>query len=136
MRMLVNERLRLWRGRESILLAGTDDVRYFRTPQAEAVLAGVEEDFCIALVHSPEMYDLACAMGVDLYLCGHTHGGPVCLPDGRAVVLYLDRGREFSKGHWNFRGMQGVTHCGVGTSGAPLRFHCPPEILFLHLRRA
>ena len=58
-------------------------------------------------------------LGVDLYLCGHTHAGQVCLPGGRPVITHLSRGRRFYRGTWRHRGMVGVTNAGAGTSGVP-----------------
>lgn len=133
--LLINEQCRLVRGDESIVLAGTDDVRYYHTAHTAGALAGLDDAFAIALVHSPEYYDVAAAMGADLYLCGHTHGGQVCLPGGRPVVMHLDKGRAFARGPWRHGRMQGVTTCGVGTSGPPVRFHSRGEALLLTLRR-
>jgi hypothetical protein len=135
-RMLVNEKVEIVRGDARIQVVGTDDVHYYFTDQAVHALEAAGEAFTIALVHSPELFDLAAEMGVDLYLCGHTHGGQVCLPGGRAVVRHLTRGRRFYKGTWTHRGMLGVTNAGAGTSGIPVRFNTRGEVLVLTLRRS
>jgi predicted MPP superfamily phosphohydrolase len=135
-RMLINEAVEIERGGARIQVIGTDDVHYYFTDQAVHALEKAGPDFTIALVHSPEVYDLAAGMGVDLYLCGHTHGGQVCLPGGRAIIKHLARGRDFYKGIWRHRGMVGLTNCGAGTSGIPVRFNTQGEVLILGLRRA
>ena len=132
--MLINTNCFVRKGNDRILIIGTDDVHYYYTDQSLHALEHAGDDFSIALVHSPELYDMASQMGVDLYLCGHTHAGQVCLPGGRAVIKHLNRGRKYYRGHWNFQEMRGVTHAGVGTSGIPVRFNTKGEILIHHLR--
>jgi hypothetical protein len=133
--MLVNESVEVERGGERVQVIGTDDVHYYFSDQAVHALEQAGPSFSIALVHSPEIYELAAQTGVDLYLCGHCHGGQVCLPGGRAILKHLSRGRRLYKGIWTHRDMLGVTSCGVGTSGIPVRFNTRGEILALTLRR-
>jgi predicted MPP superfamily phosphohydrolase len=135
-RMLINESVTLEKDGASIQVVGTDDVHYYFTDQAVHALENAGRGFTIALVHSPELYDTAAQMGVDLYLCGHTHGGQVCLPGGRALIKHLSRGRRFYRGIWRHGAMVGVTNCGAGTSGIPVRFHTRGEMLVVRLRRA
>jgi predicted MPP superfamily phosphohydrolase len=59
----------------------------------------------------------------------------VCLPGGLPIITHLNRGRGFFRGVWRYRGMQGVTNVGAGTSGIPVRFNTRGEILLLTLRR-
>ena len=134
-RMLVNERVEIARGDARIQVIGTDDVHYYFTDQAVHALEEAGPLFTIALIHSPELYDLAAQTGVDLYLCGHTHGGQVALPGGRPVITHLSRGRRFYKGLWTYGRMLGVTNTGAGTSGIPVRFFTRGEVLALTLRR-
>lgn len=133
--MLMNATCLIHRGNERIRIIGTDDVHYYYTDQALHTLEYAEDEFSIALIHSPELYDMAAQMGVDLYLCGHTHAGQVCLPGGRAIITHLNRGRKYYRGLWNYLGMQGITHAGVGTSGIPVRFNTQGEVLIHHLHR-
>lgn len=133
--MLVNSTCLIHKGNERIRIIGTDDVHYYYTDQALHALEHAGDEFSIALVHSPELYDVAAEMGVELYLCGHTHAGQICLPGGKAIMTNLNRGRKFYRGYWNYLDMQGVTHAGVGTSGIPVRFNTQGEVLIHHLRR-
>ena len=93
-------------------------------------------NFSTALVHSPEIYALAEKMGINLYLCGYTHGGQVCMPGGTPIIRHLNCGKEFYSGYWRYRNMQGVTNCGAGTSGIPVRFNTQGELLLLELQRS
>jgi hypothetical protein len=51
-------------GNEKIRIIGTDDVHYCYTDQALHSLEYAGNEFSIALVHSPELYDVAAEMGV------------------------------------------------------------------------
>lgn len=134
-RMLINESVQIERQGERLQFIGTDDVHYYYTDQALHALEAARDAWSIALVHSPELYDVAARMGVSLYLCGHTHGGQVCLPGGVPIITHLNRGRSLYRGVWRYRGMQGVTNVGAGTSGIPVRFNTRGEVLILTLRR-
>ncbi len=134
-RMLINESVVLRREGERLRVVGTDDVHYYYTDQSLHALEAAREDFTVALVHSPELFDAAADAGVALYLCGHTHGGQICLPGGLAPLKHVRAGRQFYKGHWAHREMQGITNAGAGTSGIPVRFNTESEVLALRLRR-
>jgi predicted MPP superfamily phosphohydrolase len=133
--MLINETCFIHQGKERIQIIGTDDVHYYYTDQALHALEQADTEFSIALVHSPELYDMAAQMGVDLYLCGHTHAAQVCLPGGIPLIKHLNRGHKYYRGYWHYQQMQGITHAGVGTSGIPVRFNTQGEILIHHLHR-
>jgi len=90
----------------------------------------------ILLYHSPELMPRAVEREIDLYLCGHTHGGQVRLPLVGPVVTSSKLGRRYVMGHYH----EGRTHLyvsrGVGFEGmgAPrVRFLCPPEITLITL---
>lgn len=133
--MLLNRTTAIERQGQRILVTGLDDVHHFYTPAAARALQGDEAGFRIALVHSPEMADHAGAAGIDLYLCGHTHGGQICLPGGRALVTRLKRCRHAARGLWREGQTVGYTSRGLGVSGRPQRFNCPGEITLITLRR-
>jgi uncharacterized protein len=134
-RVLTNESILLHQGSAQIKITGTDDVHSYYTDQAVYAFEPPTNHFSIALVHSPELYDTAAMAGTNLYLCGHTHSGQLCLPGGTALKKNISRGRVYYKGLWSHNGMQGVTSAGIGTSGLPLRFNCPPEILNIRLTK-
>ena len=134
LRMLINERIAVARGDGVISVTGLDDVNRFYTPDAERVLrvrpAG---EFSLALVHSAEMADVAAAAGHALYLSGHSHGGQICLPNGRPVFTAFDSHHQLATGQWQWGSMLGYTSRGAGV-GQRARFNCPPEIALLRLR--
>jgi predicted MPP superfamily phosphohydrolase len=134
-RMLINQALELRRGQDSAWVIGLDDPHYYGCDDLPGALKGVpSEAFKILLVHTPEVIEAAEAYGVDLYLCGHTHGGQVCLPLIGPIVYSANCPRAYARGVWKYKNVQGYTSPGVGTSGVPVRFFCPPEIGLLELR--
>ncbi len=135
-KLLANEIETLHRGHSTISIAGADDVNRFYTADANQVLDTDLSLFSIALVHSPEMATEASAGGQSLYLCGHTHGGQVCLPGGKPLVTHLNRNKNLASGSWNVGTMQGYTSPGAGVSGPPVRFFSRGEVTLVQLRRS
>ncbi|MFZ5798869.1 MAG: CDP-archaeol synthase [Desulfobulbus sp.] len=135
--MLVNDAWSISRNGSRIWLVGVDDPHYYRVDDAAHAFRTVPAgEFSLFLAHSPEAYESAARHGARLYLCGHTHGGQICLP-GRGPVLTNSRAPRFTAvGTWRFREMIGYTSRGAGASGIPLRFNCPGEISLITLRRA
>jgi len=134
--VLLNRSVLLARGGERITVTGLDDVHAFYTEAARDALYANTAGFRIALVHSPEMADHAAAAGIAFYLCGHTHGGQICLPSGRALITRLTRCRRAASGYWRHGLTQGYTSRGLGASRPALRFNCPGEMTVITLRKA
>jgi predicted MPP superfamily phosphohydrolase len=134
-KVLNNESLYLQRGHERILLTGLDDPHTYYTRYALEALTNTNADFKLALIHSPELYSEAASCGYDLYLCGHTHGGQICLPGGFPLVTQLRKARHLYHGLWKYGRMTGYTSAGCGVSGLPVRFNSRGEITIFTLRR-
>lgn len=135
-RMLLNENVRLEKNGDMMTLLGVDDHHYFNAADFDEAMTGVGWDaFKLLLCHSPELYKQAGQAGVDLYLCGHTHGGQVCLPNGYAPVTCSSVPQRIVKGSWQYRTMTGYTCRGAGASGVPVRFNCPGEISLITLKK-
>ena len=134
--VLLNCSITLQRGTDEIVVTGLDDVHRFFTHNALNALLQAPEGFRIALVHSAEVADHAAAASYSLYLCGHTHGGQICLPNGRPIVTHLRRCRHASAGIWSERTMIGYTSCGLGVGDVPLRFNCRAEVAVITLHRS
>jgi hypothetical protein len=134
--VLLNQSTILARQGQRIVVTGLDDVHRFFTPDAPRALAEAPQGFRIALVHSPEVADRAAEAGYALYLCGHTHGGQICLPGGRPIVTRLQRCRFAGAGEWSQGRMIGYTSRGLGVGDVPLRFNCRGEIALITLHRS
>lgn len=135
--MLLNESATLSRGGDAIHLIGIDDAHYYRVDSIAMAGQGVPDGgVSILLSHTPEIYRQAAHAGIDLMLCGHTHGGQICLPGGTPVTLDAKCPRYMGAGAWRYRDMQAYTSAGAGCSIVPVRLNCPPEIVVhtLHAR--
>jgi predicted MPP superfamily phosphohydrolase len=134
-RVLMNESVRIARARDAIHLAGIDDAHYFRTHGYHKAADGIPEDACaILLSHTPEAYRHAAHCGFSLMLCGHTHGGQICLPGGIPILTDSDAPRAYARGPWRFGDMAGYTSVGCGSSIVDVRLNCLPEITLHRLR--
>ena len=92
----------------------------------------------LLLTHSPDVAPEAAESGkIDLYLCGHTHGGQIRLPLIGAIFSSSQLGKRFIMGRCQLGSMTLYTTRGVGVEGlgAPrARLLCPPEIVLWTLR--
>jgi len=128
-------------GRKLVLL-GLDCTHHIPTDAArfERLMAAAPNSVPQALLyHSPELMPQAASLGIDLYLCGHTHGGQVRLPLIGPLLTSSQLGRKYVMGLYK----RGRTHLyvsrGIGLEGlsAPrVRFLSPPEITLLTLQPA
>jgi predicted MPP superfamily phosphohydrolase len=136
-RILLNEAVPVEREGAAIWLAGIDDPHYYRADNLEKATDPIPQDALrILLSHSPEMYRHAAYARYDAMLCGHTHGGQICLPGGIPLILNANAPRAFSNGAWRYKGLQGYTSVGSGACIVDVRLNCPPEITLHTLRRA
>lgn len=129
-------------------LRGTGDAHIDRAawgvvegPRAEGT------DVVLGVSHAPYQFlvDAAAADDVDLLLCGHTHGGQVCVPtpwgrtEGRALTTNCDLPASRVKGLSRVERADREdlflhVSAGLGMSPfAPFRFACPPEATMLTL---
>ena len=135
-RMLLNESVVLRRGDASVHLAGIDDPHYYRADNFERARTGIPPDAAsLLLAHSPEVYKQAAHAGFDVMLCGHTHGGQICLPGGVPLMLNAKCPRRVCRGAWRHHGMQGYTSAGTGSSVVDVRLNNRPEVTLHRLRR-
>lgn len=139
LRVLLNENHIIHRNGERLILAGVDDLHFYAMGDLErchrqSAPTGTS-DFKILLVHSPEAIAEAEALGYSFYLCGHTHGGQICLPGGVPILVNARCRRKFAAGSWRYGKMAGYTHLGTGSSCLPVRFFCRPEIVLHKLQR-
>ena len=136
-RLLLNESVQLQHKDHSLALVGVDDPHFFQSNDLGKACANIPEDHCkILLVHSPEVIHEAEQMGFGAYVCGHTHGGQICLPGGMPLISNSRAAWRFSSGAWQYKRMAGYTSRGSGVSIVDVRFNCPPEVTVHTLRVA
>jgi uncharacterized protein len=133
--LLINECTKIERGGEAIYLAGIDDPHFYRLENFQRATHKVPRDaVSILLSHTPETYRQAAHAGFNLMLCGHTHGGQICLPGGIPIITLAKSPRALARGLWHFQSMTGYTSAGTGTSIVDVRLNCPPEVTLHRLR--
>jgi uncharacterized protein len=88
----------------------------------------------ILLSHFPdvpaEMPPGTCALA----LCGHLHGGQICLPTPRGKVRLSHRSYRYDEGVYEDPETTVVVSRGLGTTLVPFRFMARPEVCLLRLR--
>jgi predicted MPP superfamily phosphohydrolase len=83
--------------------------------------------YVILMFHQPDGVEEARAAGVDLMLCGHTHGGQFFPFTGINRLLW---GKEY-RGLHKYGGMHLFTSTGAGTWGPPMRLGTRSEIALI-----
>jgi predicted MPP superfamily phosphohydrolase len=124
---------------QQIVLSG---VACSHRPEIDAVrldqaLDGVPDSaFSLLLYHSPDLIAQAADHSVDLYLCGHTHGGQLRLPFYGAIVTGSLLGKQYESGLYTSGDTTLYVSRGIGFEGGSMpraRFLCRPEIVSLEL---
>ncbi len=120
-------------GGDGLWVAGVGDYR-IRGARVDRALMPVPEDAPVILLsHDPDAFPDV-PQRVSLTLAGHTHGGQVAIPLVRRPFVPSLHGERYVRGH----GVEGGRHLyvssGIGTSGLPVRFLRPPEVVSLTLR--
>lgn len=143
---LTNTRGRLRVGDLDLAFTGVDDphLGYDRLDEV-AGPADPEADVRLGVTHAPylRVLDAFARDGYDAVLAGHTHGGQVCLPGGRALATNCDLEPARARGvHRHPAGSSpgdpGSTwmHVGAGLGTSPyarIRVACRPEAVLLTL---
>jgi hypothetical protein len=132
MELLVNESVAVTRGGARMWLVGLDDP-YSGHADLERALRGTDAaDFRLVLTHSPDAVDHPRSSDLDLFLAGHTHGGQIRLPGGRALYAPCRHPRLRAAGLVHVNGTTLYVSRGTG-EGLPFRLNCPSEVTLLTL---
>lgn len=88
----------------------------------------------VFLYHSHDFVEQAAARGVDVYLCGDTHGGQIALPWYGALVSIGRHGRTWQRGAYRVGEMHLYVSPGIGMErGFGFRFGVRPEVTRIRL---
>jgi hypothetical protein len=102
-------------------------------PRLRRLLGDLSDDvFTLLLYHSPDLMPEAVALELDLYLCGHTHGGQLRLPFFGALVSSSAFWKRYEMGRYSESDTTLYVSRGLGVEGmgAPrARFLAPPELI-------
>ncbi len=115
--------------RPGLVLAGVDDRRRGGEPALRSLLEQRPEGATLLLSHRPALIPEAAALGVDLMLSGHTHGGQIW-PFGELVRLQT----PFVAGRYTIEEMTLLVCRGTGAWGPRMRLWHPSELFRIHLR--
>ena len=133
--VLRNRSMPILRGKESIHIAGIDDV-WFSYDLTKAMRNVPHNAFKILLSHSPDiMSDVREDMKIDLTITGHTHGGQVAIPFLSHHLIPIDNPSRYLMGL--VKEPYGYTYVnrGIGTLVFPFRLGAPPEITCFNLNK-
>jgi predicted MPP superfamily phosphohydrolase len=116
---------------QSLWIAGCDSAWAGHADIRAAMHGRRADEPCLALIHEPDLAFEAEALGADLILAGHTHGGQVRIPFfGAPYDLKMDARISIAAGFQRIEA--GLLHITAGLGHTiPLRFGCPPEVVWL-----
>jgi len=89
------------------------------------------EYFNLLLYHNSDLMDYIDGVPIDLYLCGHTHGGQVALPFYGALTTLSKHGKKYEAGLYRKGNTRLYVNRGIGLEAAlalKVRFFARPEI--------
>jgi hypothetical protein len=118
-------------------LSVTHDMARDRDLLKKMTLSAPADGLKLLLMHPPDIAPEANEAGIDLYLCGHTHGGQIRLPFIGAFFSSSHLGQQFIMGRYQLGTTTLYTARGVGLEGlgAPrARLLCPPEIVLWEIQ--
>jgi uncharacterized protein len=128
-RLLQQDRVSIAKGNESITISG---LGFDRADAWTELLTDLPSDrFNVFLYHMPDLIEDVSSSGVDLYLCGHTHGGQVALPVYGAVITFSKFGKKYESGWYQVEDTMLYVNRGLGLEPRPapqVRFCARPEI--------
>jgi predicted MPP superfamily phosphohydrolase len=133
---LYNESLMIRRGKSRLAIAGVGDLER-DTIDFTLALGDVPDAVPrIVLSHDPDVFAYwPLEQRMDLMLSGHTHGGQAWLPVIGPPFVPSQFGARFLRGLIREGDRQLYVTRGIGVSGAPFRWRCPPELSHIILRR-
>jgi len=136
--MLENTGFRLLRQDSVVVAKGAEEISISglsinRAPACRDLLQKLAGDrFSVFLFHTPDLIEDVNGLGVDLYLCGHTHGGQVALPLYGALLTFSKFGKKYESGLHRCGGTTLYVNRGIGLEPGPapqVRFCARPEIV-------
>ena len=130
--LLVNESI----SADTMRVFGLDEIRKgspeYVFPESRPALE------CV-LAHNPDTIPQALntemLRGIDLILCGHTHGGQIRIPGFGAVMCSSRHWKKFEYGLYEnrFTGTRMLVSAGLGVTFIRRRIFCPPEVVLIEL---
>lgn len=143
--ILENEGVRLEKNGRKFWLLGLGDQQAFRhgprrnrigvDDLPKTLAAAASDDPALLMVHEPDIF-VEVPKRVALTVAGHTHGGQIWFPGMPGRFIPSAYGARFRYGHIVEGGRHLIVSGGLGTTGFPVRFGVPPEIVMIRLGAA
>ena len=134
---LLNSSMIVRRGAAQLAFAGVGDLQCDIIDFDQALDGVAAEVPRVVLSHDPDVFAYwPPHHRLDLMLSGHTHGGQALLPILGPPFVPSQFGLRYLKGLMRDGERQLYVSRGVGASGAPIRWRCPPELTEVVLRPA
>lgn len=134
-RRLEQDTVKLTHGADSITISG---LGIDRASAGRDLLSGLSpERFNVFLFHQSDLVEDVAGLPVDLYLCGHTHGGQVALPFYGALITLSKFGKKYESGAYRVGDTLLYVNRGLGLEPRPapqVRFLARPEITVFDIR--
>jgi len=128
-RWLNQETVVVTKGADCLGLSGLSIVHAWAA--VDTIKSLPRDRFNVFLFHTPDLIEDIRGPGVDLYLCGHTHGGQVCLPGYGALITFSKFGKKYESGLYHVGPTTLYVNRGLGLEPRPgpqVRFFARPEI--------
>lgn len=128
--------VRLEKDGQTFMIGGID---YFKGRFSQRTIRQLDpQTWNVLLYHSPDLVSYLGGSPIDLYLCGHTHGGQVSLPFYGALATRSRHGKAFEAGLYPVGSMAVYVNRGIGMAGngPRVRFFARPEITLFEISPA
>jgi len=133
--LLKNDTVLLRKNSETLCVSGLSCDN--RAASAGLVQAVPKNHFSVFLYHYPDLIEYLNGRNVDLYLCGHTHGGQVALPFYGALITLSKFGKKYESGMYTVGRTTLYVNRGIGLEGGltpRVRFFARPEITVFDIK--
>ena len=128
-KLLDAETIELSKNNETITVTGLNCAKPIL---AESIYRKLSNDyFNVFLYHYSDLVEDIDKYNVDLYLCGHTHGGQIALPFYGALITLSKFGKKYESGMYSVGNTTLYVNRGIGMDSFPaprVRFFARPEI--------
>lgn len=130
---LTNRGVWVRRAGDRLRLAGVDDLWWGQPDAGVALGEATSDDATLLVSHNPDFCETLRDPRVGVVLSGHTHGGQIRVPGMVNPFIPSKFGDKYSHGLVDAPATRVYVSRGLGATGLPVRYNCPPELTLLTL---